>query len=272
MQNTTRVWRTTADQLSELHLADQASLDAITRQLPDGFYSTFRTYGRGTRAIGLKSHLRRLFAPVSNARINEARMCTSLRELLRAYPNEARVRMIMSMDGQAFIAIESLKLLPRDTYEKGVKVETVEIARNSPRLKSTAFIGASDEERKRLAHEGIFEALLVKNGKILEGMTSNFFYLRDDVLCTAQRDVLLGVTRQMVINVARGRGLDVKYQPLKRDQLSALSEAFITSSSRGVVPVVQIDEVTIGEGTPGKVTRLLMPAYDEYVLKKAERI
>jgi len=66
--------------------------------------------------------------------------------------------------------------------------------------------------------------------------------------------------------------LEVKYQTLKRDQLSEVDEAFITSSSRGVVSVIKIDEVTIGQGRPGEITRMLRSAYDKYVIAKAERI
>ena len=176
------------------------------------------------------------------------------------------------MQGQLYIAIEPLKLLPQEIYEKGVCVETTEIHRNSPRIKSTAFIGQSDNARKHIAQAKIFEALLVKNGKILEGMTSNFFYIRDGVLHTAQRDILLGVTRRTVIRAARGIGLEVRYSPLKLDQLSAVKEAFITSSSRGIVPVIQIDSVTVGEGKVGNITKMLMSAYEENVLKRAEKI
>jgi branched-subunit amino acid aminotransferase/4-amino-4-deoxychorismate lyase len=112
----------------------------------------------------------------------------------------------------------------------------------------------------------------VKNGRILEGMTSNFFYVKENALFTAGRDVLPGVTRRTVIRVARGRGVEVRFAPLKLDQLRAVSEAFITSSSRGIVPVVQIDEVTVGEGRVGAVTQMLSSAYDEYVSKHAEKI
>ncbi|HXQ34564.1 MAG TPA: aminotransferase class IV, partial [Anaerolineales bacterium] len=158
--------------------------------------------------------------------------------------------------------------------------ETTNIQRNTPRLKSTAFISASESERQHIAQEGIFEALLVKNGRILEGMTSNFFYMMNapdssaqcEDLLTAQSDVLFGVTRKTVIHLARGRGLDVKYRSLKLDQLSDVNEAFITSSSRGVVPVIQIDDVMVGQGRPGRITRMLMSAYDEYVLENAEKI
>jgi branched-chain amino acid aminotransferase len=217
--------------------------------------------------IGLSAHLRRL----PNADASALRR--NLLQLLDPYrPGEARVRVMETKQRQFYISIEPLKLLPREVYEKGVRVETTDIHRDDPRAKSTAFIGASDDERKHLAQAGIFEALLVKNGKILEGMTSNFFYVQGQALYTAQRDILLGVTRTMVIRAARGRGVEVRYSPLKLNQLPAVAEAFITSSSRGVVPVIQIDDVQIGQRCPGKVTQLLMQAYAEYVLKHAEKI
>jgi branched-subunit amino acid aminotransferase/4-amino-4-deoxychorismate lyase len=108
-------------------------------------------------------------------------------------------------------------------------------------------------------------------------MTSNFFYIvgRDGIppyLCTAQRDILPGVTRTMVIRAARGRGVEVRYRALRLDQLSAVKEAFITSSSRGIVPVIQIDEHVIGNGRVGEVTKMLMSAYEEYVIAHAENL
>jgi branched-chain amino acid aminotransferase len=290
-------------------LPDMASLDSITRGLPDGFYSTFRTYAGGTRVIGLKAHLRRLYDPVHTPEVEENDLRRQLSLLLNDYVHEARVRVVMTRQGQLYIMLEPLKLLPRDVYEKGVRVETTDIARNAPRLKSTAFITASNDERMHIAQKDIFEALLVKNDRILEGMTSNFFYVirpstapgldtplpgypstssghrstngfahnvpmlfRERELCTAQRDILLGVTRRTVIRVARGMGLRVKYQPLKRDQLKVAREAFITSSSRGVVPVIQIDDVVVGQGRPGQVTKQLSVAYEAYVLARAEKI
>jgi branched-subunit amino acid aminotransferase/4-amino-4-deoxychorismate lyase len=107
-------------------------------------------------------------------------------------------------------------------------------------------------------------------------MTSNFFYVveRDNIplLGTARHDILLGVTRTMVIRLARGRGVEVRYRALKLDQLPAVKEAFLTSSSRGVVPVIRIDNQTVGQGRPGKFTRMLMADYEKYVLSHAEKI
>jgi branched-chain amino acid aminotransferase len=269
-----QTWKITNTSAEETSFPDTTSLDVITRQLPEGYYSTFRTFDGCTRVLGLTAHLQRLYEPASTPDVSASSLRRRLLTLLEPYrPDEARVRVIMTRQGQTYIAIEPLKRLPREVYEKGVRAETTDMWRESPRLKSTAFIRASDTERKHIAQEGIFEALLVKDGRILEGMTSNFFYVpREAILGTAREDILLGITRQTVIEAAQGRGLEVKYQPLERNQLAAVAEAFITSSSRGIVPVVQIDDVTIGQGTPGPITKQLSAAYEAYVVEKAERI
>jgi branched-chain amino acid aminotransferase len=266
-----RIWKLTKNDREEISFDDRSSLDAITRQLPDGFYSTFRTFDNCTRVIGLAAHLRRL------PDVDASSLRRQLIPLLELYrPGEARVRVTLTKPGGLYISIEPLKLLPREVYENGVRAETTDVHRDDPRTKSTAFIAKSEDERRHIAQAGIFEALLVKNGRILEGMTSNFFYVAQvgnlRYVGTARNDILLGVTRTMVIRAARGRGVDVRYRPLKLDQLPAVKEAFITSSSRGIVPVIQIDEVKVGQGRVGSTTKLLMTAYEEYVLKHAEKI
>ena len=272
-----KTWKLTNTTVKEMSFGDMTSLDAITRQLPEGYYSTFRTFDRCTRILGFADHLRRLYDPVPTPEMSVSTLRRQLLDLLEHYrPDEARVRLIMTKPGQTYIAIEPLKLLSRDVYKGGVRVETTEMYRDTPRLKSTVFIDVSDAERKHIAQEGIFEALLVKDGEILEGMTSNFFYVGQNsiplYLGTAQDGILLGITRQTIIEIAQNNRLEVKYQPLKRDQLSVAQEAFITSSSRGIVPVVQIDGAIIGQGRPGPITKKLSAIYDIYVAKKAEKI
>ena len=272
-----QAWRITPTQNIHLQIA-ASSLDEVTRQLPEGYYSTFRTFDGGTRVLGLTAHLKRLYEPVSAPEVDDLFLRRQLFALLERFrPEEARVRVMMTKQGQVYLATEPLKPLPREVYEKGVRVETAALRRKSPHLKSTAFITASASERKHIAREGIFEALLIKDGHILEGMTSNFFYVagRDAFppsIGTARDDILFGVTRQTIIEIARGSGLAVEYQPLKLDQLHAVSEAFLTSSSRGIVPVVQIDQVMIGQGKPGPITKKLSAAYEAHVIEKAERI
>jgi branched-chain amino acid aminotransferase len=107
-------------------------------------------------------------------------------------------------------------------------------------------------------------------------MTSNFFCVGQvanlPYVGTALDDILLGVTRNTVINIAHKMGFEVKYQALKLNQLSDANEAFLTSSSRGVVPIIRIDDVTIGQGSPGTITKQISAAYEAYVMENAEII
>jgi len=263
-----------------LHLDDQSSLDAITRQLPDGFYSTFRTFGEGRRVVGLSAHLARLYAPASELGLQPACTATELRRvmdgLLGEYrPQEARVRIALdSQRGRVFLAIQPLTRLPMDVYEHGIRVAIISNKkRKNPTLKSTTFITESRAERATLAQASAFEGLLTQRGRILEGMTSNFFYIRDGVLGTAGRGVLRGVTRSEILRIARKElSLPIHYRALRIEEIPAIQEAFISSSSRGIVPVVQVDEARIGAGNVGQVTGSLMRAYEQDVLLRAEAI
>jgi branched-chain amino acid aminotransferase len=259
---------------------EKTGLDAITRWLPSGFYSTFRTFGNCTRAIGLESHLDRLYDPAAKSRIKPACARNELRKQLsllaaRYAPGEARIRISLASEtqpGSIFIAIEPLKPLPDKIYEGGVKIITAQIHRKTPRLKSTDFISSSGKERASIKGSDIFEILLVRKKGITEGMTSNFFYVEGRSVGTALRSILLGITREAVIRLIRRVGLNLVYRPLLLDDIGKIDEAFITSSSRGIVPVVKIDGIPIGDGNPGPVTYLLMKRYEKYVQQHAKLI
>jgi len=276
-ENTIRVWKLSEEAGAvEFDMPEATSLDAVTRQLPQGYYSTFRTYDGGKRVLGLRAHLERLYQPGELQQIKPdvpvERLRRYLAKILGEYPGEARVRVIMTSAGQIYLVLSHLKLLPVEVYLQGVKVVTTDVQREKPRVKSTAFISTSEHIRARIIRNEIFEALLVRKNVILEGMTSNFFYVIGDALGTARQKILLGVTRRSVLRVARGRGFSIIYRALKREQASALSEAFLTSSSRGIVPIIQINELTVGEGRPGPVTKMLMDGYNRYVIQHAEII
>ncbi|HEY3473425.1 MAG TPA: hypothetical protein VGK56_02385, partial [Anaerolineales bacterium] len=114
-----RVWHITPTQSIQLE-RDAPTLDAVTRQLPEGYYSTFRTYDGGTLVLRLKAHLRRLFDPVSAPEVDEDRLRRELRAVLEQYrPGEARVRAVLTSQGQAYLALEPLQLLPREVYDRG---------------------------------------------------------------------------------------------------------------------------------------------------------
>jgi len=112
--------------------------------------------------------------------------------------------------------------------------------------------------------------LLTKNGKVLEGMTSNFYAIKGKTIITARNGILLGVTRHAVLKLARGEGMSIQYRsPLVGEKFD---EAFLTSSSRGVVPIVQIDGTPVGQGKVGVWTKRLSLECQAYVEARSESI
>lgn len=271
-----KITRSEIDQLT-INLPD---FDSITTGLPAGLYTTFRTYADRSKVMGLRSHLERLYLPAKAQGLTPTvRRQEDFRHILADLLNrvdapEARVRLIMDTalePGTLYVLCQALQPLPNDVYQSGVHLEISRLSREKPSLKRTSFIQETAFERKRLGGE-IHEILLTDKGRILEGMTSNFFYVRDGVLCTAGRGVLIGVTRQTVITLAKQEGINFCLRAIRINELPSVTEAFITSSSRGIVPVVGIDAQIVGDGNVGKVTSTLMHLYNEEILSLAEDI
>ena len=254
-----------------------STLDEMTWELPQGFYTTFRTLSNGTKVLGLRTHLGRLYLPAT-----ELGLIPSVDQpLLRArvaglakmnLPSESRIRLILTKNnGMIYIAIQPFEPLSKQLYENGVKVITSELARAVPRVKDTGFISSSIAQRKQVSRD-VFEVLLTKDGKILEGMTSNFYAIKGKTLITAQRGILLGVTRRVILRLARGQGMSIRVAYRAPSVNEKFNEAFLTSSSRGVVPIVSIDEKPVGQGRVGKWTKMLSLAYQAYVEERSEQI
>ena len=111
---------------------------------------------------------------------------------------------------------------------------------------------------------GCQEALLVNGlGEVVEGASSNLFVVRDGTLLTppSASGILLGITRRVVLELADALGLGWREALLYPSDLYRAHEVFITSSVREVVPVVRVDDVGVGDGRPGSVTRRLHAAY-----------
>jgi branched-chain amino acid aminotransferase len=101
-------------------------------------------------------------------------------------------------------------------------------------------------------------------------MTSNFYAVEGKTLVTARSGILLGVTRRVVLRIVRGQGMSIMYRSPKISE--NFDEAFLTSSSRGVVPIVSIDQKAVGRGKVGKWTKMLSKAYQAFVEERSERI
>jgi branched-chain amino acid aminotransferase len=273
------VYKISRSEVDQLNI-DLPDFDAITTELPAGLYTTFRTYAGRTKVLGLRSHLERLYVPAkAQGIIPTVRRQDDFRQILSELLNrfdapEARTRLILDTiaePGTIYVLLQLLHPLPEEVYREGVRVEVSRSSREKPSLKQTSFIQETARERNRIGEE-IFELLLSDRGRILEGMTSNFFYIRDGMLCTAGRGVLIGVTRQTIINLARREGIEICLKALRINELLSISEAFITSSSRGIVPVIAFDARQVGNGQVGEVTRRLMDLYNREVLSLAEEI
>lgn len=256
------------------------SLDDASSRLPDGAYTTFRTFDDRTRVIALTAHLDRLDDSAAQLGQRNGLNRTWLRHILATLlehmaPTEARVRITIdttNAPGTVYISLEELRTPPAEAYEQGVRTVTHEIRREQPTAKSTEFIHPSRALKRALPAE-IYEIIMFDDdGYILEGTTSNIFGVRDGVLRTAGDDILFGITRGVVLDLAREAGIPIEERKIHLDEVPALDEAFLTSSSRGIVPIVQIDEHTIGTGQPGRMTRRLMRRYSDHLSRACESI
>lgn len=268
-----RLWKWSRDGL--VPVAGQwPSLDAQSLELPDGVYTTLRTYG-GTGIVGLGQHLQRL----QESRALLGARCDLdlgwLREGLRAVLAaaalpEVRLRITVPLGcDEVWIGVEPFVPYPATLYADGARCVTTTLARETPRAKSTRFIAPASSARGS-SEPGVHELLLVDaRGRILEGSSSNFFALLAGELRTAGEGVLAGVTRGIVLALARGH-LPMREEAVTVAELAACSEAFITSSSREVMPVVEVDHRPIGDGRPGPSTRELARLYREHLLALAE--
>jgi branched-chain amino acid aminotransferase len=171
------------------------------------------------------------------------------------------------------VIVKAARLPAPELYQNGVEVAIVGRSRSSPAapgahvdpsVKSGNYLVsvlAAAEARRRGAYESI---LCDSVGRITEGGSSNFFVVRGGRLGTPPLSVglLEGITRMKVIEVCRNNGLHVDEVPLWPIDLRNADEAMITSSVRGILPVVRVDGQPIGSGTPGPVTRRVMSLYD----------
>ncbi len=263
-----------SDQIKEIQ-SKVSTLDELTRSLPRGFYTTFNTLSGGTRVLGLQDHLNRLYGPAKEAGIHpsasEEQLRKRITEVVKQYlPSEARVRIVLAKDdGSIYVGVQPFAPLPQEVYARGVHVVTTELVRHDPVIKDTGFISESARQRK-LVNTEVFEVLLTKNGRIFEGMTSNFYAILDNRIITAKSGILLGVTRKSVLSLAKGEGMSIEYRSPRLEE--KFHETFLTSSSRGVVPIVLIDNVKVGKGSVGVWTKRLMGAYQAYVKARSESL
>jgi branched-chain amino acid aminotransferase len=251
----------------------------------DSVYETIGTF-QG-RLFAARDHLDRLERSAERIGLRTPPRATiekAMAETIAAagFP-ESRVRVILTRgagkldldpasidDTQLVIMVFPLGAPTPEMYDKGVAVAIVSITRNSPaamdpKVKSGNYLNnvlALGEARRR---NKAYEAILCGgDGSIAEGSTSNIFIVTSGEVRTPPPEVgiLDGITRSKVIELCRGNAVPFAERRISPDELRGADEAFITSATRGVLPVTTVDEKPVGAGVPGPVTRKLMGLYD----------
>lgn len=268
----------TPDGLEPAPYTAASLLDAARHEPADGVYTITNTFER-TKVLKLDAHWDRLEDSAQREGIplhlDRPRLQAGLRQLIEeAGYGDVRFRVTVprANSERLILSCEPFKPLAPSVFEHGVRVVLVlDTARHNPEAKTT------DWQINRQAIEAalpsdVFTGILVSDeGELLEGLSSNFYAILDGVLWTAAEGVLPGIAQLIVLEIAPDVLPIRRDAPLESD-LPRMAEAFVTSASRGIVPVVQIDDVTLGDGTPGPFTRALRDRYLDWTRKHLEEL
>jgi branched-chain amino acid aminotransferase len=251
----------------------------------EGIYETMRTYHQ--RPFLFERHMRRLR---QSARMIDLPLPFTDDELA------AQVRItqeVAHLDGEAYIRIlvtrgvGELTYDPKATpnssmviivkpqidpapavYEHGVSVVIVDVIRNhpasvNPMIKSNNLMNsalAAQEAIKQNAFEGIMRNY---RGELTECTTANLFIVKDDAAVTPPlaAGLLPGITREFLFEIGKEVGVDIREEVLRDEDLFGANEAFLTSTTRELVPIVRVNDRSIGSGRPGAITRTLLDGF-----------
>jgi branched-chain amino acid aminotransferase len=256
-----------------------ASSDEVSLVIPGGAYTTFRTFHHDN-AFHLDDHFSRLeeSARLSGfpLEIDRERLRAAICRAIREFPvEESRIRVFLDLTvraGDLYLSLEPLKTPTDEQYANGISVVTINMARENPAAKLTRFIPEAAKARQAITPEAIEGIMVDPGGRLLEGLSSNFFAVLRGEIYTSGEGVLAGITRALVINEAKNAGVPIHLERVTRSQIGELSEAFITSSGRAVLPVTRIDQFQVGTGNPGKLTRELLARYLARIDREIEPI
>jgi branched-chain amino acid aminotransferase len=261
----------------------------------DGVFEGIRAYNG--RVFKLKEHIDRLFysakailltLPMSHAEICKAVVDTCRENALR----DGYIRLVVTrgVGGLGLnpnkckrpcviVIADKIQLYPKEYYERGLDIVTVPTTRNlhsalNPAIKSLNYLNnilAKIEANNAGCEEAI---MLNSEGYVAECTGDNLFLVKGNDLLTPplSAGALYGITRGVVMDLARQSGLQVSEPNLTRYDVFNADECFLTGTGAEVVPVVKVDGRVIGSGTPGPRTRELVKKYHDLVQSSGEPI
>jgi branched-chain amino acid aminotransferase len=251
----------------------------------EGVYETLRTYDR--QPFLFDRHARRLrhsaamidlAVPVSDEELR-----ARVRDTMEAsrLPDEAYIRILLtrgpgdlSYDPRScptptlVVIVKPHVDPPAEVFEQGVTISLVTVLRNhpgavNPLIKSNNLLNnalAMQEAFRKGGYEALMRNYL---GELTECSQSNFFLVKDGVALTppVEAGLLEGITRNVLFEVGRAIGVEVRESTLMAGDLPLADESFITSTTRELVPVVRVDDQVIGSGRPGPITQRLLDGF-----------
>jgi branched-chain amino acid aminotransferase len=255
----------------------------------EGVYETLRTYNgqpflfeRHMRRLRTSADMLALDVPLADAAIG-----ARFRETMNAAglgdgpKNEAYIRILVTRGigeltyDPAACPTPSVVVIvkphvdpPAEAFEKGVRVALVPIIRNhpgtvNPLIKSNSLLNnalAMQHALKRGGFEGVMRNY---KGELAECTQSNLFVVKNGAALTPPIDagLLPGITRAFLFEVGAELGIPVREAVLRDPDILGADEAFLTSTTREVVPIVKVDDTVVGSGKPGPVTVALLDGF-----------
>ncbi|WP_420631767.1 aminotransferase class IV [Candidatus Leptofilum sp.] len=255
--------------------------DQLYDGLELGVYSALRTFEHN-KFLCLEHHIQRTQRSAALLgwvdELDEALLRQGLHEACTQYPlPDARVRFdflaepaeLLGTSSRMLIALIPLSVPTPELYEQGVRAAFApDLARHTPLAKTADF--AKTRSRYQVGGEIYDFLLLNEQGEILEGTGTNFYGVLNGVFYTAGEGVLAGVTRQIILVLAEQLKIPICLKPISVAQISQLSEAALSSSSRALLPVVQIGDQVVGNGRPGPICQQILAAYNEFVAREVK--
>lgn len=251
----------------------------------DGVYEVIPVYGG--RAFQLDPHIARLANSLAGIRLDNpysnAEWSDIVQRLVAAHPWPDQAVYLQVSRGAdtgrnhafpkgvaptVFMMVDPLPPLPAEQLEHGVSA--VSAADNRwlrCDLKTTALL-ANCLLRQLAIEQGCAETVLFRDGFLTEGSASNIFVVKDGVLLAPPKSHLMlpGITYDVVLGLARRHGQPVEVREIREEEVRSADELWLTSSTKEVLPITQLDGKPVGSGKPGPVTRSL---YDWYQQAKA---
>jgi len=271
---------------TDFKLLNDVSLSPFDRGFlfADGVYESIRTYNK--KLFRYEDHLNRLKRSLRETRIDfmeldsieniiyELMIKNDIEDEALAYLQITRGSAIPrthsfpeeKISPTTLISVQNLK---ENTEEqtKGVKVilqEDVRWLRCD--IKSTSLLPVVLASQKA-TEENAADAILVRDGMVIEGTHTNFFAVKNETLYTAPKSKLIleGITRKVVLELCDNFKIDYREEFIEKDDLKSFDEFFITSTTKEITPVTSIDYWTINEGNPGKITKSLQSLFKKIV-------